>query len=36
MKDQPKNLSLNKISMFNDGEIDIFKKLNFNAVFYGR
>ncbi|MCT1530503.1 NIPSNAP family protein [Sphingobacterium daejeonense] len=29
-------LSLNKISMFNDGEIDIFKKLNFNAVFYGK
>ncbi|MNG77221.1 hypothetical protein D3C79_357670 [compost metagenome] len=27
-------LSANKISMFNNGEIDIFKKLNFNAVFY--
>jgi len=22
--------------MFNNGEIDIFKKLNFNAVFYGQ
>jgi len=29
-------LSANKISMFNNGEIDIFKKLNFNAVFYGQ
>ncbi|MCJ8167335.1 NIPSNAP family protein [Pontibacter sp. E15-1] len=29
-------LHLNKVSMFNNGEIDIFKKLNFNAVFYGR
>ena len=29
-------LSANKISMFNNGEIDIFKKLDFNAVFYGQ
>lgn len=29
-------LHLNKVSMFNNGEIDIFKKLGFNAVFYGR
>jgi len=29
-------LSANKIAMFNNGEIDIFKKLNFNAVFYGQ
>ncbi|MHA6248761.1 NIPSNAP family protein [Pontibacter sp. CAU 1760] len=29
-------LHLNKVSMFNNGEIDIFKKLNFNAIFYGR
>ncbi|WP_230383873.1 NIPSNAP family protein [Pedobacter endophyticus] len=29
-------LSLNKIGMFNDAEIDIFTKLNFNAVFYGQ
>lgn len=29
-------LSANKIAMFNHGEIDIFKKLNFNAVFYGQ
>lgn len=29
-------LSANKISMFNNGEIDIFNKLNFNAVFYGQ
>jgi hypothetical protein len=30
------NLSANKIGMFNDAEIDIFSKLNFNAVFYGQ
>ncbi|RZL28220.1 MAG: NIPSNAP family containing protein, partial [Pedobacter sp.] len=30
------NLSLNKIGMFNDAEVDIFTKLNFNAVFYGQ
>jgi hypothetical protein len=30
------NISLNKIGMFNDAEIDIFTKLNFNAVFYGQ
>lgn len=29
-------LSANKIAMFNHGEIDIFKKLNFNSVFYGQ
>ncbi|NTE04548.1 NIPSNAP family containing protein [Agrobacterium tumefaciens] len=29
-------LSLNKISMFNESEISIFTKLNFNAVFYGQ
>ncbi|WP_242920258.1 NIPSNAP family protein [Pontibacter liquoris] len=29
-------LHLNKVSEFNKGEIDIFKRLNFNAVFYGR
>lgn len=29
-------LSANKISMFNNGEIDIFSNLNFNAVFYGQ
>lgn len=29
-------LSANKIHMFNNGEIEIFKKLNFNAVFYGQ
>lgn len=29
-------LSLNKIAMFNESEISIFKKLNFNAVFYGQ
>lgn len=29
-------LSANKIAMFNSGEIDIFEKLNFNAVFYGQ
>jgi hypothetical protein len=29
-------LSLNKIGMFNDAEIAIFTKLNFNAVFYGQ
>ncbi len=29
-------LSANKISMFNNGEIEIFKNLNFNAVFYGQ
>ncbi|TCD08355.1 NIPSNAP family containing protein [Pedobacter frigidisoli] len=29
-------LSLNKIGMFNDAEISIFTKLNFNAVFYGQ
>lgn len=29
-------LSTNKINMFNNGEMDIFKKLNFNAVFYGQ
>jgi len=29
-------LSANKIAMFNNGEIDIFKKLNFNSVFYGQ
>jgi hypothetical protein len=30
------NISLNKINMFNDAEIGIFTKLNFNAVFYGQ
>ena len=30
------NLSLNKIEMFNDYEVAIFSKLNFNAVFYGQ
>ena len=30
------NLSLNKIEMFNNYEVDIFTKLNFNAVFYGQ
>jgi len=30
------NISLNKIGMFNDAEISIFTKLNFNAVFYGQ
>ncbi|WP_231425354.1 MULTISPECIES: NIPSNAP family protein [Pedobacter] len=29
-------LSLNKIEMFNDYEVEIFSKLNFNAVFYGQ
>jgi hypothetical protein len=29
-------LTTKKIDMFNNGEIDIFKKLNFNAVFYGQ
>ncbi|TKC10689.1 NIPSNAP family containing protein [Pedobacter polaris] len=29
-------LSLNKIGMFNDAEVAIFTKLNFNAVFYGQ
>ena len=29
-------LALNKIGMFNDYEVDIFSKLNFNAVFYGQ
>lgn len=29
-------LSQNKIGMFNDAEISIFTKLNFNAVFYGQ
>ncbi len=28
-------LSINKINMFNDAEMDIFNKLNFNAIFYG-
>lgn len=30
------SLSFNKIAMFNDHEVDIFSKLNFNAVFYGQ
>lgn len=30
------NLSRNKIEMFNDYEVAIFSKLNFNAVFYGQ
>ena len=30
------NLSANKIGMFNDYEVAIFTKLNFNAVFYGQ
>jgi len=30
------SLSDNKINMFNDAEMDIFTKLNFNAVFYGQ
>lgn len=30
------NYSANKIDMFNNGEIDIFTNLNFNAVFYGQ
>ncbi|UKT66046.1 NIPSNAP family protein [Pedobacter mucosus] len=29
------HLSTNKIGMFNDAELEIFTKLNFNAVFYG-
>lgn len=29
-------LSANKIEMFDEGEIDIFSKLNFNAIFYGQ
>ncbi|MFC3562783.1 NIPSNAP family protein [Pedobacter jamesrossensis] len=29
-------LATNKIEMFNDYEVDIFSKLNFNAVFYGQ
>lgn len=29
-------LATNKIGMFNDYEVDIFSKLNFNAVFYGQ
>ena len=29
------NYSSNKIKMFNEGELSIFKNLNFNAVFYG-
>ncbi len=29
------NYSTNKIKMFNEGELSIFKNLNFNAVFYG-
>lgn len=29
-------ISLNKIGMFNDAEINIFTKLNFNAIFYGQ
>lgn len=29
-------LHLNKVKMFNDGEIDIFERLGFNAVFYAR
>jgi hypothetical protein len=30
------NIALNKMNMFNDDEISIFNKLNFNAVFYGQ
>lgn len=30
------NLAANKIGMFNEHEVEIFKKLNFNAVFYGQ
>lgn len=30
------NLAINKMEMFNDYEVDIFTKLNFNAVFYGQ
>lgn len=29
-------LHLNKVAMFNNGEIQLFDKLGFNAVFYGR
>ncbi len=29
-------LHLNKVAQFNAGEIEIFDRLNFNAVFYGR
>lgn len=29
-------LHLNKVAMFNNGEIDIFDRLGFNPVFYGR
>lgn len=29
-------LSLNKINMFNDAEMEIFTKLDFNAIFYGQ
>lgn len=30
------SLATNKIDMFNDYEVEIFTKLNFNAVFYGQ
>lgn len=30
------SLHLNKVKMFNEGEIDIFERLGFNAVFYAR
>ena len=30
------SLASNKIDMFNDHEVAIFTKLNFNAVFYGQ
>lgn len=30
------NLSINKIGMFNDHEVQIFDDLNFNAAFYGQ
>lgn len=30
------SLSVNKIGMFNDYEVEIFSKLDFNAVFYGQ
>lgn len=28
-------INRNKVEMFNDGEVDIFERLGFNAVFYG-
>jgi len=33
---QTEQISMNKITMFNDAEISIFSNLQFNAVFYGQ